>query len=177
MKIQVSRNISIHLAATLNPSGYTEYIVHSSNLKKIKNSKKLNRFFNEGQIETDVEKYTPSLKPFYLSGNDKCRTYKNFTDFNCKGDSIAPLIDYANNPICQELTMEEDYLKNPANKCLHINLRDSNYFPRETEWLRTDNSNLNLYVMPKSSAVKKIKLGVFGHSMGKYYLNADKERS
>ena len=73
--------------------------------------------------------------------------------------------------------MEEEYFKNSSNKCLHIYLRNSKDYARKTEWIRRDNSNLNLYVKLKSSAAKKMKLGVFGYSIAKYYLNANKEKS
>ena len=42
---------------------------------------------------------------------DKQQCYKQFVAYNCKGCSSASLIDYGYNKIFQELTTEEDYLK------------------------------------------------------------------
>ena len=35
--------------------------------------------------------------------------YKKFVVWSCDGSSVAPLTDYMNNPICQELIDEDDY--------------------------------------------------------------------
>ena len=35
--------------------------------------------------------------------------YKQFVAWNCNGSIVAPLMDYMNNPICQELISENDY--------------------------------------------------------------------
>lgn len=93
---------------------------------------------------------------------------KSFTFFKCKDCFIALLIDCANNPVYEELTLEEDYFKNSTDERLHINLRDSKGYTGELERLRRNNINLNLYVTLKSAATKKMKLRVFEFAMGEY---------
>lgn len=83
----------------------------------------------------DGESYVLGLKPFTCQEIINAE-YTNFViALNCKTWSITPLTDYANNAIYQELTTEGDYFNYFSNKCLHIDLRDSQVYTRQIERL------------------------------------------
>ena len=61
------------------------------------------------------------------------------TACNCNGCLIAPLTDYANNPIYQELLTESNYFPN-ADERVYINLGDRKRYTGELGKLRRDDS-------------------------------------
>ena len=67
-------------------------------------------FIQYEQIIANELKYDASdnTKKFIL--------YMQFVAWNCNSCSIAPLMDYANNLIFQELFMENDYFTNTGEK-------------------------------------------------------------
>ena len=55
---------------------------------------------------------------------EKYMLYKQFITQNCNGCSVAPLTDYANNPIYQELPTKNEYFST-SNESIYLDLRDS----------------------------------------------------
>lgn len=95
--------------------------------------------------------------------NYKNKTYKQLVAFYGNGSSEPPLVNYTNNPIFQELTMEEDYFINSSNERLQVDSRDSKGYAAVLERLRRDDSILMLHVTLKNAATKKLKSRVFGY--------------
>ena len=63
--------------------------------------------------------------------------------------SVAPLTDYFNSPIYQELLDEEDYFGGKSDERMHLDLRVSSGYVNET-------------------ATKKIRLTIWAYSLGEY---------
>ena len=61
--------------------------------------------------------------------------YKQFVAWNCNGSSVAPLTEYMDNPIFQELPDEETYYSLKSDEKIHLDLRASSGYVREAEKL------------------------------------------
>ena len=94
--------------------------------------------------------------------------YKQFVAWSCNGCSTAPSMDYINNPIHQELIDEEDYFENKSNEMIYVDLRASSGYISEAEKLERNDSKINLHVLLKSAATKKLRLRVWAHLIGEY---------
>ena len=60
---------------------------------------------------------------------------KQFVAWACDGCSIAPLTDYINNPIYQELVDEDQYGENKSDKRVYLDLSTSSGYTNEAEKL------------------------------------------
>ena len=58
-----------------------------------------------------------------------------FVAYYCEGCSVAPLTQYKNNEIKQELTKEKYYFGDDSDKKLYINIRRSKGYTDELEKL------------------------------------------
>ena len=83
--------------------------------------------------------------------------FEQFVAWNCNGCSVAPLTDYINNPIYQELPTSSD-------ERIYINLRASYGYTKEMQKLERNDSKLTLKIELKSTATKKYRLRVWGYS-------------
>ena len=83
----------------------------------------------------------------------------------CKGCSIAPLSDYANNPVFQQLPTQSEYFTS-ADKEIFINLRRRKGSTNEIEKLNRDDSDLTITIQLKVPAEKKVRLHVTGYYQG-----------
>ena len=91
-----------------------------------------------------------------------------FVAFQCEGCTTAPLPEYGNNEIFQELPKEQNYFTN-TDKKLYIDMRRSESYTDELEKLTRDDSDLLLTVKLKAAATKKMRLRVTGYSQAEYY--------
>ena len=89
--------------------------------------------------------------------------YKQFFAWACDGCSVAPLTDYTNNPIYQELISEDQYDGNTGEERLYLDLRASSGYTNEAEKLEKNGSKTNLEIVLKNAATKKLRLE-FGHT-------------
>ena len=94
--------------------------------------------------------------------------YKQFVAWSCIDSSIAPLTDYTNNKIYQELIEEDDYFNVRSDERLYFDLRASSGYVKEAEKLERNDSKINLHIMLKNAATKKLRLRVWAHSLGEY---------
>ena len=85
--------------------------------------------------------------------------YKQFVTWSCNGCTIAPLTDYINSPIYQELLEESEYFST-SNERIYLDLRASYGYTKEMEKLRRNYSKLNLKIQLKSAAVKKLRFRI-----------------
>ena len=94
--------------------------------------------------------------------------YKHFVTWNCNGYSTAILTDHINNPIYQELIYEDDFFGIESDEIIYFDLRASSGYTNEAEKLERNDSKINLPILLKATATKKLRLRVWAHSIGEY---------
>ena len=94
--------------------------------------------------------------------------YKQFTTWSCNGSSIAPLTDYINNPIYQELIDKEDYNKVKSDNRIYLELRASSGYMNKAKKLERNDSKINVSIQLKAAATKKLRLRVWAYVIGEY---------
>ena len=67
--------------------------------------------------------------------------YKQFLAWNTNGCSTAPLGDFMNNPVVQELKKENSYFANDSDERAYIDLRQAKGYTRELEKPNLQNDN------------------------------------
>ena len=98
-----------------------------------------------GKLEYDLEKE-----------DDKYQLYAMLTSYVCGGCSSAPLTQYINNPIYQELTTEDEYTESERDDRLYVDLRISKGYTDELEKIYRDDSLLALTINLKAVATSKL---------------------
>ena len=94
--------------------------------------------------------------------------YRQFVAWSCNRCSTAPLTDYINNPIYQELIDEDACFDNKSDERIYLDLRTSSGYTNEAEKLERNDSKINLHILLKAAATKKLGLRVWAHSIGEY---------
>ena len=94
--------------------------------------------------------------------------YKQFTTWSCNGSSIAPLTDYINNPIYQELIDKEDYNEVKSDDRIYLDLRASSGYMNKAKKLERNDSKINFSIQLKAAATKKLRLRVWAYVIGEY---------
>ena len=74
--------------------------------------------------------------------------------WSCNGSSVAPLTDYINNPIYQELIDKDDYFNTKSDERIYLDLKASSGYTSEAEKLERNDSKINLYLLIKVAASK-----------------------
>ena len=92
--------------------------------------------------------------------------YKQFAASICNGSSVAPLIDYINNPIYQELIDEDDCFDSRSDERIYLDLRASSGYTSEAKKLERIDSKINLHLLLKAASSKKLRVRVWVHSIG-----------
>ena len=100
------------------------------------------------ELENISEAYSVTNTKTFDASNDtqKHLLWKQFIAWHCNGYSAAPVSDYINNPIFQELPLEKDYFGDSSNKRIYIDLRDSLDHTKEIEKLSRNDSKLILTI-------------------------------
>ena len=91
--------------------------------------------------------------------------YKQFVAWSCDGSSVAPLSDYLNNPVFQELPSEDEYFDVRSDERMYLELRVSSGYVKEAEKSERNDSKINLHILLKEAATKKLRLQV---SLGEF---------
>ena len=96
--------------------------------------------------------------------------FKQFAAWSCNGSSVAPLTDYINNPVYQELIDEDDYFEVKSDERTYLDLRASSWYMKEAEKLekKKKDSKIKLHILLKAAATKKLRLRVWVHSLDEY---------
>ena len=89
--------------------------------------------------------------------------------YNCEGCSSAPLTQYRNNEIYQEMTEENEFTTNSKDDRILIDMRRSKGYTDELEKLNRDDSGLAVVITLKEAAAKKLRLRVTGFSQAEYW--------
>ena len=91
--------------------------------------------------------------------------FKQLVAWSCNSCSIAPLTDYINNPVYQELPTQNECF-NSADERIYLNLRTSYGYTKEMEKLERKDSKLALKIELKNATRKKYRTRIWGYSMG-----------
>ena len=117
---------------------------------------------------TEIYSLTNETKYDIDNVTQKYLLCKQFVAWSCNGSSVAPLTDYINNPIYQELIDEDDYFKTKSDERICLGLRAISVYTNEAEKVERSDSKFPLSIMLKVAASKKLKLRVWVNSIKKY---------
>ena len=95
--------------------------------------------------------------------------YKMLVAKACNGCSTAPLPQYKNNEIYQEITEEDKLADNDTDDRIYIDMRRSKGYTDKLEKLNRDNSGLAVTIGLKEAAAKKLRLCITGYSQAEYW--------
>ena len=118
---------------------------------------------------TTTYSLTGKLSNDFEKDDDKNILYKMFIAKQCNGCSTAPLIQYKNNEIYQEITAEDEYTNNDTDDRIWIDMRRSKRYTDELEKINRDDSGLAVILGFKEATAKKLRLRVTGYSQGEYW--------
>ena len=109
-------------------------------------------------------KFVNASKAYSLTGklsydinnkDEKYQMYKMFIAYICNGATFAPLTNYKNNPIYQDMTDEYSYRGQEKDDCIYIDMRRSKGNTDKLEKITRDDSGLVIYIKLKAAATKK----------------------
>ena len=103
---------------------------------------------------TNTYSVTGTLEYNIDNKDDKYSLYAMFVPYNCNSCSAAPLTQYRNNEIYQELKSEEGYLGDKRDGKIYIDVRRSKGYTNELEKLTHCDSNVSMTVKLKAAATK-----------------------
>ena len=118
---------------------------------------------------TTTYSLTGKLSNDFEKDDDKNILYKMFIAKQCNGSSTAPLTQYENNEIYQEITTDDDYTTNNTDDRIWINMRRSKAYTDELEKINRDDSGLAVIIGFKEAAAIKLRLQITGYSQGEYW--------
>ena len=114
---------------------------------------KKENFIHMYSVASDLE--------FDLTDKDhKHQICEQFVAYNCIGCLKAPLTDYAQNKIFQELATEEKHFST-ADARIDIKVRDNKCYTSELEKVRRSSCNLVLHLLATTATTKKMRLQIF----------------
>ena len=108
---------------------------------------------------------TGKLEYDYKNHDEKKMLYKMFLTYHCKGCSTAPLTQYKNNQIYQDI-MPEEYRGNSRDDRICIDMRRSQGY---TDEVTRNDSGLAVVVNLKDVAQRKMRLQITGFSQSEYW--------
>lgn len=73
-----------------------------------------------------------------------------------------------NNPIIQQFGNDDQYFDVRSDKRIYLDLRATSGYVKEAEKLERNNSKINLHIMLKAAAAKKLRSRVWAYSLGEY---------
>ena len=95
--------------------------------------------------------------------------YQMFVAYYCEGCSAAPLTQYKNNKIKQELTKEKSYFGQNSDERLYIHMRRCKGYTGDLEKLTCNVGGVTLTSKLKEAATKKMRLRVVAYSQAEYW--------
>ena len=113
---------------------------------------------------TEIYSLTDKKKNDTDNLTQKHLLYKKFVAWSCNGCSTAPLSDYTNNPVYQELIDEDAHNGVRSDERLYLDLKASAAYTTEMEKLERNDSKINLAIQLKDAATKQNKaknIGIF----------------
>ena len=101
--------------------------------------------------------------------DEKHILYKMLAAYNCNGCSSAPLTQYMNNEIYQEMLDEDKFTENDSDDRIYIDMRRSKGYTDELEKINRDDSSVALHIKLKEAAAKKLRIRMTGFSQAEYW--------
>ena len=95
--------------------------------------------------------------------------YKTLVAHLCDGCSPAPLIQYKNNQIYQEITGGDKFTDNERDDRIYIDMRRRKGYTYELEKINRDDSGIALTISLKAAAAKKFRFRITGFSQAEYW--------
>ena len=95
-------------------------------------------------------------------------TQKQFLVWNCNGSSVAPISDYMDNSIFQELPDEETYFSLKSDEKVYLDLRASSGYVKEAKKLERNDSKINLQITLKDTADFILRVRIWAYSLSEY---------
>ena len=95
--------------------------------------------------------------------------YKILVAHSCDGWSSAPLTQYKNNPIYQEITEEDQFTTNERDDRIYVNMRRSKGYTDKLEKINRDDSGIALTISLKKAAANKLRFRITGFSQAEYW--------
>ena len=88
--------------------------------------------------------------------------YKILVAHSCDGCSSAPLTQYKNNQIYQEIAEEDKFTNNERDDRIYIDMRRGKGYTDGLEKINCDNSGIALTISLKEAAAKKLRFRITG---------------
>ena len=126
---------------------------------------------------TEIYSLTSEKKYSIDNLTQKHLLYKQFVAWNCNGSSVAPLIDYMDNPIYRELPDEEEYYSLKSDEGIYLDLRASSGYVKEAEKLERNDSKINLQITLKKAAQFNMRVRIWAYSLSSTYMYFPKVES
>ena len=117
---------------------------------------------------TEIYSLTNEKKYSIENLTQKNLLYKQFVAWHCNGSSVAPLVDYMDNPIHRELPTEEEYYSLKSDERVYLDLRASSGYVKEAEKMERNDSKINLEVTLKEAAKYNLRVRVWAYSLSEY---------
>ena len=123
------------------------------------------------KFENTSTTYSLTGKPEYdVNKNDELHIlYKMLLAYQCNSCNTAPLSQYENNEIYQEITTEENCTTANTDDRILIDLQRSKGYTDELEKITRDDSGLGVVVTLEKTATK-MRLRIVGYSQAEYWL-------
>ena len=94
--------------------------------------------------------------------------YKQFLAWCCNRSSVAPVSNYVDNPIFQELPDQERYFSAKSDERIYLDLRASSGYVKEAEKLERNDSKINLQITLKNAADFNLRVRIWAYSLSEY---------
>ena len=109
---------------------------------------------------------TNTMKFDTSNDTQKHMLWKQYAAWHCDGYSAAAISNFINNPMFQELLLEPDYSCAKSDKKVYIDLRNSLGYTNLIEKPSRNDSNLNVTIELKNAPAHKMRLPVWGNTIG-----------
>ena len=108
-------------------------------------------------LENSSTTYSLTVQLEYNVSNEDYKhwLYQKFVVYYYEGCSAAPLTQYKNRKVKQELTKEKDYFWDDSDERLYIDMRRSKRYTNKLEKLTRDDGSVTLTIKLKKAAEKK----------------------
>ena len=94
--------------------------------------------------------------------------YKQFLAWSCNGSSVAPVSEFVDNLIFQELPDQERYFSAKSDERIYLDLRASSGYVKEAEKLERNDSKINLQITLKNAADFNLRVRIWAYSLSEY---------
>ena len=85
--------------------------------------------------------------------------------WSCNSSSVAPISDYVDNPIFQELLDQETYFSAKSDERIYLDLRASSGYVKEAEKLERNDSKKSLQINLKDPADFNLRVRIWAYSL------------